>query len=79
MQPRSVVVYSQQREHQISFESRQFTYTQLENITNKFTTVIGKGGFGMVYHGCLETGKQVAIKMRSVSSPQGMKEFLAEV
>ncbi|XP_064960067.1 probable LRR receptor-like serine/threonine-protein kinase At5g59680 isoform X1 [Musa acuminata AAA Group] len=78
VQPRSVVVYSQQREHQISFESRQFTYTQLENITNKFTTVIGKGGFGMVYHGCLETGKQVAIKMRSVSSPQGMKEFLAE-
>ncbi|XP_065004375.1 probable LRR receptor-like serine/threonine-protein kinase At5g59680 [Musa acuminata AAA Group] len=78
VRPRSVVVYSQQREHQISFESRQFTYTQLENITNKFTTVIGKGGFGMVYHGCLETGKQVAIKMRSVSSPQGMKEFLAE-
>ncbi|KAJ8486666.1 hypothetical protein OPV22_019151 [Ensete ventricosum] len=77
VQPRSVV-YTQQREHQISFESRQFTYTQLENITNKFTTVIGKGGFGMVYHGCLETGKQVAIKMRSLSSPQGMKEFLAE-
>ncbi|URD94659.1 receptor-like serine threonine-protein kinase [Musa troglodytarum] len=77
VQPRGVV-YSQQREHQISFESRQFTYTQLENITNKFTKVIGKGGFGMVYHGCLETGKQVAIKMRSVSSPQGMKEFLAE-
>ncbi|RWW25040.1 hypothetical protein GW17_00010632 [Ensete ventricosum] len=32
----------------------------------------------MIYHGCLETGKQVAIKMCFVSSSQGMKEFLAE-
>ncbi|XP_064960066.1 probable LRR receptor-like protein kinase At1g51890 [Musa acuminata AAA Group] len=67
-----------QRDHQVSFEGRQFTYAQLVNITNNFTRVIGKGGFGMIYHGCLETGKQVAIKMCFVSSPQGMKEFLAE-
>ncbi|THU72701.1 hypothetical protein C4D60_Mb04t14950 [Musa balbisiana] len=68
-----------QRDHQVSFEGRQFTYAQLVNITNNFTRVIGKGGFGMIYHGCLETGKPVAIKMCFVSSPQGMKEFLAEV
>ncbi|CAL9085285.1 unnamed protein product [Musa textilis] len=67
-----------QRDHQVSFEGRQFTYAQLVNITNNFTRVIGKGGFGMIYHGCLETGKQVAIKMCFVSSLQGMKEFLAE-
>ncbi|XP_065004376.1 probable LRR receptor-like protein kinase At1g51890 isoform X1 [Musa acuminata AAA Group] len=67
-----------QRDHQVSFEGWQFTYAQLVNITNNFTRVIGKGGFGMIYHGCLETGKQVAIKMCFVSSPQGMKEFLAE-
>ncbi|RZR91422.1 hypothetical protein BHM03_00019537, partial [Ensete ventricosum] len=67
-----------QRDHQVSFESRQFTYAELVNITNNFTRVIGKGGFGMIYHGCLETGKQVAIKMCFVSSSQGMKEFLAE-
>ncbi|CAL9162377.1 unnamed protein product [Musa hybrid cultivar] len=73
---------SQQRpdstKQQVLFESRKFTYKELENITNNFSRVMGKGGFGMVYHGCLEMGKQVAIKMRSLSSQQGMKEFLAE-
>ncbi|CAL9074496.1 unnamed protein product, partial [Musa acuminata var. zebrina] len=73
---------SQQRpdstKQQVLFESRKFTFKELENITNNFSRVMGKGGFGMVYHGCLETGKQVAIKMRSLSSQQGMKEFLAE-
>ncbi|RWW74051.1 hypothetical protein BHE74_00018013 [Ensete ventricosum] len=65
-------------EQQVVFERRKFTYKELENMTNNFSRVMGKGGFGMVYHGCLETGKQIAIKMRSLSSQQGMKEFLAE-
>ncbi|CAL9063615.1 unnamed protein product, partial [Musa banksii] len=56
-----------------------FTYPQLVKVTNNFTTVIGKGGFGNVYHGCLENGIQVAVKLRSQLSPQGVREFLAEV
>ncbi|CAL9146576.1 unnamed protein product [Musa hybrid cultivar] len=60
-------------------EGHLFTYPQLVKVTNNFTTAIGKGGFGNVYHGCLENGMQVAIKLRSQLSPQGVREFLAEV
>uniref|UniRef100_A0ACD5U0K3 Uncharacterized protein n=1 Tax=Avena sativa TaxID=4498 RepID=A0ACD5U0K3_AVESA len=59
-------------------ESRRFTYKELEMITNNFQQVLGKGGFGYVYNGFLEDGTQVAVKLRSHSSNQGVKEFLAE-
>uniref|UniRef100_A0A0E0LZ15 non-specific serine/threonine protein kinase n=1 Tax=Oryza punctata TaxID=4537 RepID=A0A0E0LZ15_ORYPU len=47
-------------------------------ITNNFEQVLGKGGFGYVYYGILEEGTQVAVKLRSQSSNQGVKEFLTE-
>uniref|UniRef100_A0ACD5TEV3 Uncharacterized protein n=1 Tax=Avena sativa TaxID=4498 RepID=A0ACD5TEV3_AVESA len=59
-------------------ESRRFTYKELEMITNNFQQVLGQGGFGYVYSGFLEDGTQVAVKLRSHSSNQGVKEFLAE-
>ncbi|KAJ1689498.1 hypothetical protein LUZ63_013653 [Rhynchospora breviuscula] len=63
----------------LNFENRQFTYSDLERITNSFQNNIGTGGYGSVYVGVLENGTQVAVKMRSHSSSQGVKEFLAEV
>jgi hypothetical protein len=48
-------------------------------ITNNFQRVLGRGGFGKVYDGFLEDGTQVAVKLRSQSSTQGVKEFLSEV
>ncbi|RRT55757.1 hypothetical protein B296_00033418 [Ensete ventricosum] len=66
------------RDNPFQLENRQFTYEELEKITNDFKNDIGKGGFGTVYHGCLEDGTQVAVKLRSHSSSQGTKEFLAE-
>ncbi|KAJ3695087.1 hypothetical protein LUZ60_000464 [Juncus effusus] len=60
------------------FESRQFDYKELKMITNNFQNNIGTGGFGSVYVGRLENETQVAVKMRSHSSSQGVKEFLAE-
>ncbi|WOK99296.1 putative LRR receptor-like serine/threonine-protein kinase [Canna indica] len=62
----------------LQLENRQFTYMELKSITSNFQKVIGKGGFGIVYHGHLEDGTQVAVKLRSQSSEQGTKEFLAE-
>ncbi|VAH00753.1 unnamed protein product [Triticum turgidum subsp. durum] len=59
-------------------ENRRFTYKELERITNGFDRVLGEGGFGRVYDGFLEDGTQVAVKLRSHSSNQGVKEFLAE-
>ncbi|KAJ3678968.1 hypothetical protein LUZ61_021132 [Rhynchospora tenuis] len=62
----------------LNFENRQFSYNDLIQITNKFQNNIGTGGFGSVYVGALENGIQVAVKTRSHSSSQGVKEFLAE-
>jgi len=60
-------------------ENREFSYRELKHITNNFSQEIGKGGFGAVFLGYLENGNPVAVKVRSESSSQGSKEFLAEV
>lgn len=67
-----------------SFESfegnnRQFSYSDVLKMTNNFERVLGKGGFGTVYHGYIDNDIQVAVKMLSPSSVQGYKQFQAEV
>ncbi|KAI5021041.1 hypothetical protein ZWY2020_054451 [Hordeum vulgare] len=56
-------------------ENRRFTYKELEVITHGFERVLGQGGFGHVYDGFMEDGTHVAVKLRSHSSNQGVKEF----
>lgn len=63
----------------IMTKNRRFTYSEVVTMTNNFTRVLGKGGFGMVYHGTVNGTEQVAVKMLSQSSTQGYKEFKAEV
>ncbi|CAA7018121.1 unnamed protein product [Microthlaspi erraticum] len=61
-------------------KSRRFTYSEVLKMTNNFQNVLGRGGFGMVYHGTTLNGSQeVAVKLLSQSSTQGYKEFKAEV
>lgn len=60
-------------------ENRRFTYEELEKYTDNFKRLIGHGGFGHVYYGCLEENIEVAVKIRSESSSHGLDEFLAEV
>ncbi|CAB4302983.1 unnamed protein product [Prunus armeniaca] len=56
---------------------RQFTYSEILKMTNNFERVLGKGGFGTVFHGYMDH-TQVAIKMLSASSVQGFQQFHAE-
>ncbi|KAG2722808.1 hypothetical protein I3760_02G143700, partial [Carya illinoinensis] len=57
---------------------RQFTYSELLGITNNFERILGKGGFGTVYHGYIDN-TQVAVKMLSHSSVQGYQQFHSKV
>ncbi|XP_018515540.2 probable LRR receptor-like serine/threonine-protein kinase At1g51860 isoform X1 [Brassica rapa] len=59
-------------------KDRRITYSEVLKMTNNFQRVLGKGGFGTVYHGNLDDA-EVAVKMLSHSSAQGYKEFKAEV
>ena len=47
-----------------------FTYSEVLKITNNFQRILGKGGFGTVYHGYVDSA-QVAVKLLSPSSAQG--------
>mgnify|MGYP000232208549 CR=1 FL=1 len=48
-----------------------FTFQEIITITDDFSTILGKGGFGIVYKGTLENGVDVAVKVLSNASQQG--------
>ncbi|XP_062088372.1 LRR receptor-like serine/threonine-protein kinase IOS1 [Humulus lupulus] len=58
---------------------RQFTYSEVIKMTDNFERILGRGGFGTVFHGFVDDGTQVAVKMLSHSSVQGYQQFQAEV
>ncbi|KAM1077631.1 hypothetical protein ACFX2I_024804 [Malus domestica] len=52
-----------------------FTYSEIQKITNNFERILGQGGFGIVYHGCIgET--QVAVKILHHLRFKGLKNFV---
>ncbi|KAK9266042.1 hypothetical protein L1049_017797 [Liquidambar formosana] len=73
-----VAPQSNDREVTLETMNRHFTYSMILSITNNFERVLGKGGFGTVYHGYLDDTTQVAVKMLTPSSIQGYKKFHTE-
>ncbi|KAK1362501.1 Receptor-like serine/threonine-protein kinase [Heracleum sosnowskyi] len=58
-----------------------FDFVQIANATDNFSgnNKLGEGGFGTVYKGLMEDGKEIAVKRLSKTSRQGTKEFKNEV
>uniref|UniRef100_J3LXY0 non-specific serine/threonine protein kinase n=1 Tax=Oryza brachyantha TaxID=4533 RepID=J3LXY0_ORYBR len=58
-----------------------YTLKELEDATAMFADekVIGEGGYGIVYHGVLEDGTQVAVKNLLNNRGQAEREFKVEV
>ncbi|GMI85729.1 Abnormal Leaf Shape 2 [Hibiscus trionum] len=60
---------------------KKFTLVELEKATNNFSSkrILGEGGFGRVYHGIMEDGSEVAVKLLTRHNQNGDREFIAEV
>ncbi|CAH9108518.1 unnamed protein product [Cuscuta europaea] len=58
-----------------------FTYEELKLATNDFNAdnKLGEGGFGPVFKGTLQDGRDIAVKQLSVTSHQGKAQFVAEI
>ncbi|KAK1409574.1 hypothetical protein QVD17_36101 [Tagetes erecta] len=58
-----------------------FSFSELSKMTNNFSinNKVGEGGFGTVYKGVMEDGREIAVKRLSETSTQGLDEFMNEV
>lgn len=61
-------------------EQKQFPYETLVSATKNFhpNQKLGEGGFGPVFKGKLEDGREIAVKKLSQGSRQGKREFVNE-
>ncbi|KAL0306450.1 UNVERIFIED_CONTAM: G-type lectin S-receptor-like serine/threonine-protein kinase SD1-1 [Sesamum radiatum] len=67
--------------HEEELDLPTFDLLTITRATNSFATSykLGQGGFGPVYRGMLEDGKEIAVKRLSRTSLQGLDEFKNEV
>ncbi|KAI3730669.1 hypothetical protein L1987_61841 [Smallanthus sonchifolius] len=59
-------------------EQKIFTFQTLIFATNNLKSKLGEGGFGPVFKGKLEDGREIAVKKLSETSKQGKREFANE-
>ncbi|XP_077210428.1 putative leucine-rich repeat receptor-like protein kinase At2g19210 isoform X2 [Tasmannia lanceolata] len=70
-------VKASEEESLVFSRNRRFTYTEIMHMTKNFQRIIGRGAYGTVYHGHMEDGNQVAIKLFS-QIHHGSNEFQTE-
>ncbi|KAJ0799852.1 putative protein kinase RLK-Pelle-SD-2b family [Helianthus annuus] len=56
-----------------------FKFQELEEATDNWKSLIGKGGSATVYKGCLKDGTAVAVKRIQHGEDRGEKEFRSEI
>lgn len=44
-------------------KKKRFSYAEVTEMTNNFERILGRGGFGMVYHGYVNGTEQVAVQV----------------
>ncbi|XP_039167749.1 G-type lectin S-receptor-like serine/threonine-protein kinase SD1-29 [Eucalyptus grandis] len=73
--------WKEQLKEDDALELTVFSFDSILLATNKFSTTskLGQGGFGSVYKGKMNDGKEVAVKRLSSSSAQGVQEFENEI
>ena len=62
-----------------STKSRAFTLVEIRESTQNFNQKIGQGGFGSVFFGKLREGRDIAVKVLSSFSIEGVHQFQNEV
>ncbi|CAN4121964.1 unnamed protein product [Withania somnifera] len=75
-------IYEQHHEQVCLGNLRRFQFRELQAATNNFSNknILGKGGFGNVYKGCLSDGTIVAVKrLKDGNAIGGDKQFQTEV
>ncbi|XP_028794481.1 LEAF RUST 10 DISEASE-RESISTANCE LOCUS RECEPTOR-LIKE PROTEIN KINASE-like 1.2 isoform X1 [Neltuma alba] len=73
--------YSHTDSSNVYFGIPVFSYSELEAATNHFdpSTELGDGGFGTVYYGKLEDGREVAVKRLYEQHYKQVEQFMNEV
>nr|GFA83058.1 G-type lectin S-receptor-like serine/threonine-protein kinase At4g27290 [Tanacetum cinerariifolium] len=67
--------------HHDDTELSYFSLTEISKSTNDFSddNKLGEGGFGPVYMGVLDDGREIAVKRLSKTSRHGLNEFKNEL
>ncbi|XP_019091904.1 PREDICTED: probable LRR receptor-like serine/threonine-protein kinase At1g56140 isoform X3 [Camelina sativa] len=67
--------------HSLHVRPYTFSYSELRTATQDFdpSNKLGEGGFGPVFKGKLNDGREIAVKQLSVASRQGKGQFVAEI